>query len=106
MDREEFWQRAYLVAMDMRLEGIRGNLSFPGFADSALAEFDKRFPPKREDLPGDVWINWDGSKDLIPVDGTVTVETREGRQLTGYSFNFKWEHKGKDSDIIAYKVEQ
>jgi len=53
----------------------------------------------------DGWIDWPGGD--CPVDGTVTVQVQYRADDFGYTGNacfFRWNHSGKASDIIAYKI--
>lgn len=42
----------------------------------------------------------------VPLDARVTVQFRDGEVSTGCAGNWRWDHKGRRSDIVAFVEEQ
>lgn len=61
-----------------------------------------------EHTDSDGWIEWNGGKCPVPASIKVVIRTRCGTPFfTSHPRRadvFRWEHKGWDSDIVAYKV--
>lgn len=52
----------------------------------------------------DGWIEWHGGDRPVAADCEVEIGFRERYTARGPAGNIKWEHFGRDSDIMRYRV--
>ena len=51
------------------------------------------------------WIKHDGGPNPVPeLRSQMSVRLKSGREERAFSDDFRWDHKGWDTDIIAYRV--
>lgn len=66
---------------------------------------EMEMPEKSHNSDEEAWKVWNGvGVSPVPKDKIITVQLRNGCCLTGPSKYVEWDHAGKDSDIVAYRV--
>ena len=57
-----------------------------------------------EPKPGE-WIEWNGGTRPVPFDTKMRIRFRGGQECDGNAADgWRWDHRGVDSDIVAYRV--
>lgn len=54
----------------------------------------------------DGWIEWDGGERPVAMWSVVDFKMRSGEMSTRYANVIRWDHKGIQGDIIAYRLHQ
>ena len=72
--------------------------------EELLERIEKQLGITEEPLIPEGWIPWHGGECPVQDDATVEVICFDDVRETGIAYGFSWDRRGRDSDIIAYRI--